>query len=61
MKKFENPSMNVLKLEMEDILTGSDCGVEYHACVRCYDTAAVCTGIYSCDQLYCPRLAYIDP
>ena len=56
MKKFEVPTMNVMKLTAEDVITDSSCRVEALGCASCYcvvldcdeyDASPTCTGCYT--------------
>ncbi len=55
MKEFKAPTMNVQKLEQEEIVSSSSC-FETFACVDCYCTAVTCDDAYVCDGLKCPIL-----
>lgn len=58
MKKFANPVISIQKLNMEEILSSSECWVEAQACLACYMTAGTCPSV-SCDGLVCPNLQQI--
>lgn len=55
MKEFKAPTMNVQKLEQEEIVSSSSC-FEVFACEDCYCTAVTCETGYVCDGLRCPIL-----
>ena len=60
MKKFENPRMSMLKLEMEDVMRTSGLCFETFACKKCYCGVMQCSGTFVCDGLDCPTLSDFD-
>ena len=62
MKRFDDPMMIIQHINPDEILRTSECWNEYLACIKCYETAAICPngyGIEHCSGLECPRLQQI--
>lgn len=54
MKKFEAPTMGIVKLNHEDIMrTSTECMVDALSCLKCYCAAVDCDPVYICDGFEC--------